>query len=134
MSRRHFRFCPASFAHGSRDICVFTFIGGAALQRGRGRERRRGRERLGKRRTGTKTHDGGYRLHQSDQSIGLTLLQHACGFFCLLPLLPQSFSSSSSFSSSTSLLSLTYQRRGRIFTTCRIAQERVLEVQREAKA
>jgi hypothetical protein len=32
------------------------------------------------------------------------------------------------------LVSLTYQRRGRIFTTCRIAQERVPEVQREAKA
>jgi hypothetical protein len=48
-------------------------------------QRGRGRERFGKRRTGTKSHDGGYRLHQSDQSIGSTLLQHACGLFCLLP-------------------------------------------------
>ena len=53
--------------------------------RGRGRERRRGRERLGKRRTGTKTHDCGYRLYQSDRSIGSALQQHACGFSCLLP-------------------------------------------------
>jgi hypothetical protein len=50
------------------------------MQRGRGRERRRGRERLGKGRTGTKTHDCGYRLDQSDRSIGSALLQHARAF------------------------------------------------------
>jgi hypothetical protein len=49
---------------------------------------------IGKRRTGTKTHDCGYRLYQSGRSSG----QHC--YHCFLP---QSFSSSSSFSSSTSL-------------------------------
>ena len=54
------------------------FISTTRVQRGRGRERRRGRGRLGKSRT--KTHDFGYRLFQSDRSIGSALLQHASAF------------------------------------------------------
>src|ERR1700738_605493 len=72
----------------------------AHVQRGRGRERRRGRERLGKRRTGTKTHDRGYRLSQSDRSIGSALRQHARAFPYRGPACFSPQSSSSSFSSS----------------------------------
>jgi hypothetical protein len=69
------------------DTPLFAFMD---LPRGRGRERRRGRERLGKQRRGTKTHDCGYRLSQSDRSIGSALRQDARAFpyrvpACFLP-------------------------------------------------